>query len=389
MPKRVHADPGIAKMENGRWRARYRAPDGRERSKVFATKFDALAWRRTQLADRDRGDWIDPRGSRQTVEQLAEKWLATKESTCKPSTVADYREMWNSRLKGRWGSTPVSAIRPSDVQEWVNELDRAGQSSSRVRKLVLCLRQIVEIAVGDRRIARNPITKSVVIPRLPDPDPKPLTRDEFADLLEKLSPEAAPLAQGLVLTGMRIGEASALRVRNVVLDRANAHIVVAENMVVLAANAGGVQTGTPKSGRSRTIPLTAQGVAVFRNAIKGKSGDDLVFTNSNGAQIRARNYRAVLQRAAEAASLRPISPHDLRDTYASWAIASGANIKMLQAALGHKSATLTLDTYAKLLPDDMGMLRAGLDAAEKRWQKERQAGTTEPLQAARRRRSSR
>jgi hypothetical protein len=42
-----------------------------------------------------------------------------------------------------------------------------------------------------------------------------------------------------------------------------------------------------------------------------------------------------------------------------------------------------------LLPDDMGMLRAGLDAAEKRWQKERQAGTTEPLQAARRRRSSR
>jgi integrase len=380
VPKRVHASPGIARMSNGKWRARYRAIDGRERSKVFSTKVTAERWRTTQLAAREQGNWIDPRGARITVGDLAPGWLNAKGHT-RLSTQADYRELWESRLKPRWESTPVSAITVLAVEDWIAELVAAHQSPNRIRKLVMCLRQIVDRAVKDRKLAANPVTKDVALPRLPEPEPKPLGRDEFAELSERLPDEYAILAQGLVFTGMRIGEASALRVSQVVLDRRSPHILVERSLVVLPKASGGVIEGPTKGGRTRKVPLTSAGVDLFRAAIEGKSGSSLVFTNTAGGQVRARAFRAALQRASDSAGLRPVSPHDLRDTYASWAISSGANIKMLQEALGHQSATLTLDTYAKLLPDDMDRLRDGLDRAEREWAMRRDEHERTPTNA--------
>ncbi|WP_324291062.1 tyrosine-type recombinase/integrase [Mycobacterium sp. Aquia_213] len=58
-----------------------------------------------------------------------------------------------------------------------------------------------------------------------------------------------------------------------------------------------------------------------------------------------------------------ITPHDLRHTCASLAISAWANIKVLQTLLGHKTATLTLDRYGHLLPDDLGAIADAFDAA--------------------------
>ena len=52
-------------------------------------------------------------------------------------------------------------------------------------------------------------------------------------------------------------------------------------------------------------------------------------------------------------TFRRITPHDLRHTAASLAISAGANVKVVQRMLGHKSAKVTLDTYAALFPDDL------------------------------------
>lgn len=55
--------------------------------------------------------------------------------------------------------------------------------------------------------------------------------------------------------------------------------------------------------------------------------------------------------------------HDLRHTCASLAISSGANIKVVQKLLGHKSAVLTLDKYGHLFPDDLDAVAAAFDTA--------------------------
>jgi integrase len=58
-----------------------------------------------------------------------------------------------------------------------------------------------------------------------------------------------------------------------------------------------------------------------------------------------------------------ITPHQLRHTSASLAISAGANVKVLQALLGHKTATLTLDRYGHLFPDDLGRIADAFDTA--------------------------
>ena len=58
-----------------------------------------------------------------------------------------------------------------------------------------------------------------------------------------------------------------------------------------------------------------------------------------------------------------VTPHDLRHTAASLAISAGANVKGVQLMLGHKSAALTLDTYADLFPDDLEAVAEALNAA--------------------------
>ncbi|WP_416382012.1 tyrosine-type recombinase/integrase [Nocardia cyriacigeorgica] len=70
----------------------------------------------------------------------------------------------------------------------------------------------------------------------------------------------------------------------------------------------------------------------------------------------------MFDQAAAAAGLSSIAPHGLRHTAASLAISAGANIKVVQRMLGHKTATLTLDLYGHLFPDDLDAVAVGMDA---------------------------
>ena len=65
--------------------------------------------------------------------------------------------------------------------------------------------------------------------------------------------------------------------------------------------------------------------------------------------------------AAAAIGIHGLHPHELRHTAASLAIASGANVKVVQQMLGHKSATVTLDQYGHLFGDDLDTIADRLD----------------------------
>jgi site-specific recombinase XerC len=71
----------------------------------------------------------------------------------------------------------------------------------------------------------------------------------------------------------------------------------------------------------------------------------------------------VLTAAAERLDLSGLHPHALRRTAASLAIASGANVKVVQQMLGHKSATMTLDRYGHLYPDQFDEIADRPDTA--------------------------
>jgi hypothetical protein len=75
--------------------------------------------------------------------------------------------------------------------------------------------------------------------------------------------------------------------------------------------------------------------------------------------------RWVFDPAAKAIGEEGFTPHDLRHTCASLSIAAGCNVKVLQGLLGHKTATMTLDRYGHLFPDDLGRVADAVEAAAK------------------------
>ena len=80
--------------------------------------------------------------------------------------------------------------------------------------------------------------------------------------------------------------------------------------------------------------------------------------------MRSRTFqRAALTRTAEALKIPGFHPHELRHTAASLAIASGADVKVVQQMLGHKSATMTLDLYGHLFGDQLDVVADAMDSA--------------------------
>ncbi len=222
---------------------------------------------------------------------------------------------------------------------------------------------ILDDAVSDRKITRNP-ARGVTLPRK---HPKPrayLTHEQVALLASKsLYPT---MVSFLAYTGLRWGEATALRVRNV--DALRRRVLVEENAVMVGSV---IEVGTPKTHATRSVPYPAFLEFAVGRECEGKHASDLLFGGGR-VHMRLPNSRdgwfaAAVKRAMLADPEFPrVTPHDLRHTAASLAISSGANVKAVQRMLGHASASMTLDTYADLFDDDLDAVANALDRARAR-----------------------
>jgi integrase len=204
---------------------------------------------------------------------------------------------------------------------------------------------ILAFAVKDGRLARN-AAQGVALRREVRRDQEYLTHDEVRRLAEAAG-YYGPLIRFLAYSGCRLGEAVALRVRRV--DFVRARIEIAESLTSVN---GHLDLSTPKSHARRWVVPPQSVMADLALLVKGRPPDEFVFQTPRGYPIRAANFRRDVFNAAVSKSGVPrVTPHNLRHTASSLAVDAGAGIKVLQSMLGHKSATLTLDTYGHLLPD--------------------------------------
>jgi integrase len=161
--------------------------------------------------------------------------------------------------------------------------------------------------------------------------------------------------------GLRLGEAAPLRVADV--NVSNRRIRVQRSVTYLRKT--GLVEGPTKSHRARTVPVPAFVARLIETEIGDRDGDALVFTSARGGgyltlgQARYAFGKAV----ALVDGCGGMRLHDMRPTCASLAIRSGANVKVVQRLLGHKTATLTLDRYGHLYPDDLGAVATAFDSA--------------------------
>lgn len=127
----------------------------------------------------------------------------------------------------------------------------------------------------------------------------------------------------------------------------------------------GLVEGPTKNHSSRTVPVPAFLAVLLETEIRNRGGDALVFCSARGGgYLTLGQARYAFGKATEALEgCAGVRLRDLRHTCASLAISAGANAKVVQRLLGHKTAVLTLDRYGHLFPDDLDAVADAFDAA--------------------------
>lgn len=352
-----------------RYEARFRKPDHSEGSKRgFRRKEDAKRYLAEVEAAKHRGEYIDRAESRVTVGELGERWLSSR-THLKPSSLRPIEIAWRLHVRPRWGAKPLSVLAFSDVQDWVSELS-AVRSPTTVIRAYGVLAAILDVAVKDRRILTNP-ARGVALPRKKRGEHRYLTHDEVSRLAIAAG-DKGTLILLLAYTGLRWGEATGLRVRD--LDMLRRRISVTVNAVEVGSE---IIVGTPKSHKRRTVAFPQLLTGPLAEACEAKKRDDLLFMTAEGGHVRrSRSETGWFPSAVRRAKLIDsggLTPHGLRHTAASLAVSSGANVKVVQRMLGHASAAMTLDVYADLFDDDLDPVASRLNdglaltAVGKRW----------------------
>lgn len=345
-----------------RYRVRYTKPDGaRTEKRGFTRRSDAQLFLSSVTVSTALGEYIDPALSKLPVGYVADAWLRSKRPPMlKASSYAPLEQAWRTHVAPLWAHRELSSIQRSDVQSWVSDL-----ASRRSRTVVLrslgVLAGILDVAVDDHRLRTNPARHVRNLPARSSLKPRVYLSHAQVNTLAVCSAHPVVVFV-LAYTGLRWGEATALRVRNV--NRLRRRFTVEENAVMVGYE---VHIGTPKSHRRRSVPYPERLAPLIDLACSGKERDGLLFgdgvTHMRNAGEHGWFMTAVRRAQAVDPSIPRLTPHDLRHTAASLAISAGANAKAVQRMLGHASAAMTLDTYADLFEDDLDAVAMKLNEA--------------------------
>jgi integrase len=349
------------RRDQGRgWRARYRGPDHRERSKSFKRRIDAEKFLVSVESAKLRGEWVDPDQANTRFEVWAAEcrrsWHGLSESTS-----AQRDSLMRTHVIPAWRAERLGRITQLQVQAWVNDLVGEGLSASTVRQIYACFERVMRAAVIGRMIPASPC-QSIQLPRDERPEMHYLSPDQVSSLATAIGPESQTMIYFAAYTGLRWGEVVGLKVGRVHLLRGE--VEVAEQ---LAEVAGRVYFKPPKTRQSRrTVGLPDFLVDRLGRHLDTRPDDNdaLVFVGGDGAPLRRSNFsRRYWKPAVSLAGLpENLRFHDLRHTCVAFLISLGMQQYDVMRHLGHASIKTTLDRYGHWFPNSDGALRKGLDS---------------------------
>lgn len=223
------------------------------------------------------------------------------------------------------GDLDVASVTPSVVQALIlAELD-AGKANRTVRGRVSVLRQVLRFA----GVTPNPCDADVI--RRPPNRGKRITvptPDEERVVLDLLREDHREVVEWIRVTGMRISEAVALAWKDVHPDQDAVYVAESKTEA-------GVRWIVNEPDAPFVLPVRPDGVEDWQR----------VFRVTSGGAVQQG-----LANACEAAGVRRLGPHAFRHLHASICLRNGMDVVRVAARLGHADGTVTLKTYAHLLP---------------------------------------
>ncbi len=360
-----------------RYRVRYIGSDGKERSKSYPDRQKKAAedFLLEVESGKLRGSFLDPAAGRMIFREYARAWLDRQ--TFDEST----REVTERRLRRQvlpyLGQLELAAIRPSHLREMDRRLQLSGISDG-VRLVAFGnVATILNAAVDDDRIAKNPCKARTAKPaRLRSNRVVPWSSQNVSDVRSNLPRQYAVMVDLGAGCGLRQGESLALAVDDIDFDkgiiRVARQIKIVGNRLVFAE---------PKGRKTREVPLPGSVASRLRHHLdefkpvpialpwevpegKSVSADLLIYGRRKGPLDRNTLNRDIWWPAVLTAGIakeRQNGMHALRHVYASVLLDAGESIKALADYLGHSDPGFTLRTYTHLMPSSEERTRKAID----------------------------
>ena len=342
----------IKKRETGKWRARYRDDAGKE----HARHFDGRSTRSSGSTSRPPS-WSPEPTSRRG--RRGRPWGSGATSGSRATAATGRRPSGRPRCTSlgsvsRSGPCSSALYGPSHVRTWAAQLAAEGLADSYVYALHARLAQLFADAVHDGLVAKSPCSRRTS-PTAGKQRAYVATTEQVWALHDAMPEHLRPAVLLGAFAGLRLAEACGLRVADVDFMR---------GIVAPAVQYPAEPLKTETSQTPVPIPQTSRARAVgARASPDGRRETVLVERAGPPARARGRSSAPCGRRGPRCRVCRPgFRYHDLRHYFASLLIASGADVKVVQARLRHASAKTTLDTYGHLWPDSDDSTRAAIEA---------------------------
>lgn len=339
----MHADePDKAKVperfkskdfgKGARWEVRWRA-DGAGRRKLFGYRSDAEAFM-AEIEDRIRSNrYMDPKDSCRPLRQAADLWQQGLAGTIKGSTEGRYRRELRVWVLPQWGGGDVALkdITTVRIQHWYVSLAEgkapyggergsgSALSASSIRSVgKIVLGSILDVAVENRWIDANPVAKAKVLHNRAVQRRIYLAPQEIKVIAGQMDEANATAVYLLAYTGLRIGEALALRCGDVDLSRNRINVLRTQSV-----DAGSRLVETlPKGNRTRVAPIPSQLLPRVKTLLEDHGPEDYLLRGPRGGRQSTTNWRnrvwAPALRDAGTQDIEGLVIHFLRRTYACW-----------------------------------------------------------------------
>lgn len=372
--RRGRGEGSIYRRKDGRWAGEVflgYSEDGKRLRKVVygQTQAEVLEKLRTiQLQLHRDGQLFEP--SNMLLGDFLQEWLEQIKPSRRLTTYGNYERAVRLHINPVIGRIPLAKLNGLHIQRVYTSMANAGYSSNTIGIAHAVLLQALDRAVRWGFIQQNP-AKGAEVPRRERGEMRFLTPQQVQQFLAaNQGTWYLPFLATAVLTGLRVGELTALQWDHVDLQKGTVSVV----QTLHCLKGGQYILGEPKTSASRrTVPMPASLVQILK-AYRRKQmeqrlnlGDQwkdpfgLVFTREDGRPMTQKAAHHALKQALKRANLPPMRLHDLRHTYATLLLSQGTHIKVASALLGHSSVQITLDLYSHIIPGMDQQSAAGLD----------------------------
>lgn len=300
---------------------------------------------------------------KETVSQVMERWLY-KQKRGEIKTASFNRLLTSFDLLCKYNISEVRLLDlyTDDVQEFLDALARDGYAASTIKKAYNLISGLIRYLIGEG-VQVRPAFVNAKVPKLKITKPKrkiiaysPEEQQRLRSAIQQLDTVGANAALLMIETGMRVGEAMALKWSDIIWQRRA--VCIHSTLVNAQSRKKCFVQSSPKSESSnRTIPLSKIALEMLMRI--RQSEDGLIFAVSNSKfSIGYNTLRNQIRDVCELAGIEYHGMHVFRHTFATNAFYKGCDVKILSKLLGHASVTITYNTYIHLYGDALEDMRS-------------------------------